>query len=79
MDWRRLQVFKSIAIFKSFTEASKELKKSQSTLSRDIIYLEKNIGYKVFKRDIRGIQLTEKGTRLFAIAQEFHGKLESVE
>ena len=49
MDWRRLQSFKNISKFKSFTEASKELKKSQSSLSRDIIILEKSTGYKIFK------------------------------
>ena len=48
MDWRRLQIFKNISTFTSFTHASKELKKSQSTLSRDIISLEKMIGYKLF-------------------------------
>mgnify|MGYP002629160569 FL=1 len=76
MDWRRLQSFKKISIFKSFTNASKELKKSQSTLSRDIISLEKMIGYKVFERNIRGIELTEKGSELLSVIKDFDMKLE---
>ena len=76
MDWRRLQSFKKISTFKSFTNASKELKKSQSTLSRYIISLEKMIGYKVFERNIRGIELTEKGSELLSVIKDFDMKLE---
>ncbi len=78
MDWRRLQSFKKISIFKSFTNASKELKKSQSTLSRDIISLEKMIGYRVFERNIRGIELTSKGSDLLLVIEDFDMKLEKL-
>jgi len=78
MDWRRLQSFKKISIFKSFTNASKELKKSQSTLSRDIISLEKMIGYRVFERNIRGIELTSKGSDLLLVIKDFDMKLEKL-
>ena len=56
MDWRRIQVFTQICGNKSFTAAAQILGKSQSTISRDVIQLEKKIGFKVFKRDIRGIK-----------------------
>ena len=77
MDWRRLQSFKNISTYKSFTKASKELKKTQSTLSRDIINLEKVIGYKLFKRNIRGIELTDKGSKLLEVIKEFNNRLQS--
>lgn len=77
MDWRRLQSFKNISTYKSFTKASKELEKSQSTLSRDIINLEKVIGYKLFKRNIRGIELTDKGSKLLEVIKEFNNRLQS--
>ena len=77
MDLRRLQSFKNISTYKSFTKASKELKKSQSTLSRDIISLEKVIGYKLFKRNIRGIELTDKGSKLLEVIKEFNNRLQS--
>jgi DNA-binding transcriptional LysR family regulator len=41
MDWRRIQVFTQICGNKSFTAAAQILGKSQSTLSRDVIQLEK--------------------------------------
>ena len=77
MDWRRLQSFKNISTFTSFTHASKELKKSQSTLSRDIISLEKMIGYKLFERNIRGIKLTDRGSKLLEVIQDFNSRLKS--
>ena len=77
MDWRRLKIFKNISTFTSFTHASKELKKSQSTLSRDIISLEKMIGYKLFERNIRGIELTDKGSKLLEVIKEFNNRLQS--
>ena len=75
MDWRRIQVFTQICGNKSFTAAALILGKSQSTLSIDVIQLEKKIGFKVFKRDIRGIKLTGKGKKLFILAEEFNSKL----
>ena len=78
MDWRRIQVFAKICGNKSFTAAAQVIGKSQSTLSRDVIQLEKKIGFKVFKRDIRGIELTEKGKKLFLIAKEFTSKIQTI-
>jgi DNA-binding transcriptional LysR family regulator len=52
--------------------------KSQSTLSRDVIQLEKKIGFKVFERNIRGIELTEQGKKLLMIANEFNFKLDKI-
>ena len=75
MDWRRIQVFAQICGNKSFTAAAQIIGKSQSSLSRDIIQLEKKIGFKVFKRDIRGIKLTKQGKKLFILAEEFNSKL----
>ena len=78
MDWRRIQVFAKICGNKSFTAAARIVGKSQSTLSRDVIQLEKKIGFKVFKRDIRGIELTEQGKKLLMIANEFNFKLDKI-
>ena len=75
MDWRRIQVFAKICGNKSFTAAAQVIGKSQSTLSRDVIQLEKKIGFKVCKRDIRGIELTEQGKKLLMVANEFNFKL----
>ena len=78
MDWRRIQIFAKICGNKSFTAAALIIGKSQSTLSRDVIQLEKKIGFKVFKRDVRGIELTEQGKKLLMIANEFNFKLDKI-
>ena len=78
MDWRRIQIFAKICGNKSFTAAAQIIGKSQSTLSRDVIQLEKKIGFKVFERNIRGIELTEQGKKLLMIANEFNFKLDKV-
>ncbi|MEJ6771937.1 MAG: LysR family transcriptional regulator [Pelagibacteraceae bacterium] len=78
MDWRRIQIFAKICGNKSFTAAAQIIGKSQSTLSRDVIQLEKKIGFKVFERNIRGIELTEQGKKLLMIANEFNFKLDKI-
>ena len=78
MDWRRIQIFAKICGNKSFTAAAQIIGKSQSTLSRDVIQLEKKIGFKVFERNIRGIELTEQGKKLFLIAKEFTSKIQTI-
>ena len=78
MDWRRIQIFAKICGNKSFTAAAQVIGKSQSTLSRDVIQLEKKIGFKVFERNIRGIELTEQGKKLLMIANEFNFKLDKI-
>ena len=75
MDWRRIQIFAKICGNKSFTAAAQIIGKSQSTLSRDVIQLEKKIGFKVFERNIRGIELTDQGKKLLILAEEFNSKL----
>lgn len=76
MNWKKLETFKKIAKFRSFNIASKELKKSQSTFSRDIISLENDLGFKVFDRNMRsGIKLTEKGKDLLKIVDDFSSNL----
>jgi len=76
MNWKKLETFKKISKYKSFNLASKELNKSQSTFSRDIISLENELGFKVFERNMRsGIKLTDKGKDLLKIIDEFSANL----
>ena len=67
MNWKKLETFKEISKYKSFNHASKVLKKSQSSFSRDIMSLEKELG----------IKLTDKGTQLLKIVTEFKSNLNS--
>ena len=78
MNWKKLETFKEISRYKSFNHASKVLKKSQSSFSRDIISLEKELGFNLFNRHMKsGIQLTDKGSQLLKIVSEFKTNLKS--
>jgi DNA-binding transcriptional LysR family regulator len=76
MNWKKLETFKQISKYKSFNHASKVLNKSQSSFSRDIMSLEKDLGFKLFNRHMKnGIQLTNKGNELLKIVSEFKDNL----
>lgn len=76
MNWKKLETFKDISQYKSFNHASKVLKKSQSSFSRDIISLEKDLGFKLFNRHMKsGIKLTERGSALLKVIKEFDSNL----
>ena len=78
MNWKKLETFKEISKYKSFNHASKVLKKSQSSFSRDIISLEKDLGFKLFNRHMKsGIELTDKGSKLLKIVTDFKANLNS--
>jgi DNA-binding transcriptional LysR family regulator len=76
MNWKKLETFKEISKYKSFNRASKVLNKSQSSFSRDIMSLEKDLGFKLFNRHMKtGIQLTEKGNELLKLIKNFDNNL----
>jgi DNA-binding transcriptional LysR family regulator len=75
MNWKKLETFKNISKFKSFNHASKILNKSQSSFSRDIMSLEKDLGFKLFDRHMKnGIKLT-KGNELLKLIKNFGNEL----
>jgi LysR family transcriptional regulator, transcription activator of glutamate synthase operon len=61
LDIRKLQYFLSIVDNSSFSAAADELYISQSSLSKQIIALEKELGFPVFDRSRRQISLTSAG------------------
>ena len=76
MNWKKLETFKKISTYKSFNHASKVLNKSQTSFSRDIMSLEKDLGFKLFIRHMKnGIELTEKGNALLKVVNEFDTNL----
>jgi len=54
MNWEKLKVFKKVAKAGSFLTASKQDNKSQSTFSRAVMDLEKEINQKLFNRTSKG-------------------------
>jgi LysR family transcriptional activator of glutamate synthase operon len=61
MDLRQVQYFLSIATTGSFSSAAEELYISQSSLSKQIIALERELGFQLFDRSKRKVSLTKAG------------------
>lgn len=58
---RSLRYFEVAARCGSFTSAAEELDVGQSAISHRIRLLEEQIGYRLFKRSKRGVELTDQG------------------
>lgn len=68
-DWEKAKNFYYVAKLGSFVNAGRFLNLSQSSLSRQIIYLEQHLGCPLFSRHSGGVKLTRKGEELFAIVE----------
>lgn len=64
MDLRQLRTFIMVAESGSLSRASDRLRLAQPALSRQIKLLEDDVGFELFIRSGRGMQLTEHGTAL---------------
>lgn len=64
MELKQIRIFLLVSKLESFTKAAKELNYSQSTISENIINLEKYLGVKLFDRINKKISLTRKGEEL---------------
>ncbi len=64
IDIRHLKYFESVARNRNFTKASEELHISQPSLSSQIKVLEQELGFPLFERSTKVVNLTESG-RLF--------------
>lgn len=66
MDMRQIQYFLTVAKHKNFTAAAASLDISQSTLSRQITAMEKELNLLLFLRDNRNVRLTDCGAYLYS-------------
>lgn len=76
MDWDKLKGFYYACTCGNMTSAAKKLGVMQSSLSRQIMTLEKQIGQKLFKRSPKGLILTEKGEILFESTRKIFSEIE---
>ncbi|MGS2587086.1 LysR substrate-binding domain-containing protein [Streptomyces hebeiensis] len=67
---RQLAAYSAVARAASFTAAATELHVSQSSLSRAVADLERNLGLRLLERDTRNVQLTPAGTEALRIADQ---------
>ena len=68
MEIRQLQTFKAVADYRSFHKAANAIHYAQSTVSAQIMALEKELGIRLFERLGRSIVLTEVGESLYQYA-----------
>ena len=68
MELRQLRYFVKVASLKSFSEASKELFITQSTLSQQIKQLENELGVELLTRDSRHVDLSPYGEQFLPFA-----------
>lgn len=70
MDFNELKLFLNLSSSLNFSKTSRDCFISPSTLSRSIKRLEDELGYKLFERDNRSVELTESGKIFQAYAQD---------
>ncbi len=70
MDIRQLKYFLKVAETLNFSEASRRLFITQSTLSQQISHLEQEIGLPLFERNSHEVFITEAGRELLPYAQK---------
>lgn len=70
MDLHQLAYFIAIRELGSFSKASLKLSMSQSILTRQIQSLEKELGFSLYRRTGRGVELTQEGIVFESYARE---------
>lgn len=70
MEFRQLRYFVKVAELRSFSEASKSLFVSQSTLSQQIKQLEDELGVDLLVRDSRHVSLSDYGEQYLPYAKQ---------
>lgn len=70
MELRQLKYFIKTAETLNFSEASRSLYITQSTLSQQIKSLEDELGTRLFQRDSHTVNLTESGAKLLPLARQ---------
>lgn len=73
--WDKLEVFYHIVKAGTVSQAARELKIEQSSVSRKLSSLEDRLGYKLCHRTSRGIDPTLKGKEIFEAAESMYHAL----
>lgn len=77
MDWEKVRLFYEVALAGNFTRAGDKLGLNQSSISRAIASLERDLQVTLFHRHARGLLLTEQGDVLFRSTREIWKRLET--
>ncbi len=79
MEIKQLKYFVVAADVGSFSEAAKVLYTTQSSVSKVILSLEKELGYPLFQRESKGIALTYEGKKFHSRASQLVTDFTSLE
>ena len=79
MNLRQIEVFRSIVLCRSITEAARILNVSQPTITKVLRHAEDQLGYKLFRREHGRLQPTEEARLLFPDADRIFRELQSLQ
>ena len=78
LDWSLVQAFLAVAETGSLSAAARRLSLTQPTVGRHIQTLEQDLGVSLFKRQARGMTLTEQGETLLVHARTMREAAEAL-
>jgi DNA-binding transcriptional LysR family regulator len=78
-DWDELKLFLQVARAQSFSAAAGNSSVSQSTMSRRIQNLERELGVDLFHRTVQGIMLTPTAEAILALVTEMESRVKLIE
>lgn len=78
LDFRQLRYALSVSKERSFTKAATRLNISQSAVSEQVRLLEEEVGFALFSRTSRGIELTDRGRTFLYESERVMGDLLSL-
>ncbi len=78
MNLLHLQYFYVVAQERGFTNASKRLRIQQPAISRMVKLLEEDLGFKLFEKVGRRVQLTRQGYEVFESCKKIFGSVEEL-
>lgn len=70
MDFRKIEAFLTIANTGKYTDAADKLFVSQSSLSKQMAQVERELGVKLFKKTRNGVELTQAGYDFYSYARK---------
>lgn len=79
MNLLHLRYFYVVAKERGFTRASEQLRIQQPAISRMVAQLEDAMGFKLFEKVGRGVQLTRQGAEVFESCKKIFGEVEALE
>lgn len=78
MTFHQLEIFDAVAERLSITEASRKIKISQPSVSKQLRFLERECGLKLYVKSGRGIKITEEGRLLQTAAKPILKQMEEL-